>query len=89
MPGTSGTIRREKLSFVDQLRTFLAGIAFYDNVSSALVRASKLLDNGGLPDIFNHQGTDFPRDLEFNVLAQFKKLTAEDFDGNLQAYMKC
>ena len=61
----------------------MADIAFYDNVSGALVRASKLLDIGGLPDIFNHQGADFPRDLEFDARAQFNKWTAGEYDPDL------
>ena len=66
-----------------QLRARLSEIAFYDNMSAALVQESRLLDDGGLSDIFNNKGLDFPQDLCADAQAQYHKWLIGDFDPDL------
>lgn len=64
----------------EQLRTHLQNASFYDSVTDALVRDSKLLDNSGLPSIFDKASCDFPHDLCSDALALYTKWFNGDFD---------
>ena len=65
------------------LRTRLSEIALYDDVSAALIQDSKLLEEGGLPDIINKKGFNFPKDLCADAQAQFRKWVIGEFDPDL------
>lgn len=73
----------EMPNLLGQLRTRLNEIALYDNVSAALVQNSRLLDEGGLSDIFNKKGFNFPEDLCADAVAQYHKWVIGDFDSDL------
>ncbi|KAG6999643.1 protein CSN12 [Physcia stellaris] len=67
----------------EQLRTHLQDVSLYGNVTDVLVRDSKLLENGGLPSIFDNINCDFPHDLCSDALALYTKWLNCDFDPDL------
>ena len=67
----------------EQLRTHLQDVSLYGNVTDVLVRDSKLLENGGLPSIFDNINCDFPHDLSSDALALYTKWLNCDFDPDL------
>ena len=81
--GRQTTSNRGMSTLYSTMRDRLADMAFYDNVSDNLIRASKLLDDGGLPDIFNGRGGAYPHDLVSDALAQYKKWAAGNYDPDL------
>ena len=70
-------------NLLSQLRIRLAEISLRDNVFAALVQKSKLLEEGGLPDIIDKKGFNFPEDLCADATAQYRKWTVGDFDSDL------
>ena len=65
------------------LRSYMVEIPHHLHITEELVQASRILEDGGLPDIANQRGCRYPHDLIADAGALIHKWEASDFDAYL------
>lgn len=73
----------EKDQAMSQLREHLHKMVFFPFISGVLIKKSKILEDKGLPAVFDQENAEFPFDIRSDATAVYQRWVVGDIDPHL------